>query len=61
MKEDWSKKKYTITITGSQANIILSALINESNDDAVEKGEYSYFRCYKHIADKLEKQGFWES
>lgn len=61
MKADWSKKKYTVTLTGNQANIILNALINESNEDAVERGEYSYFRCYKDFANKLEKQGFWES
>ena len=53
------KEKYTITLTGTQAGLILGALANESVDDAVEFGEYSYGRCYKDTAKKLIKAGFW--
>lgn len=45
----------TITITENQAEIILRALANESNDDAVQFGEYSYWRCYVDIKKKIEK------
>lgn len=51
-------KKYVITLTEKQAQIILNALENESNDDMVERGEYSYWRCYLDIAKKLKKEGY---
>lgn len=46
-------KRITIELTPNQANIILRALRNESNDDACERGEYSYARCYTDISKKL--------
>lgn len=45
--------KIRIELTPNQANIILRALRNESNDDACERGEYSYARCYTDILKKL--------
>lgn len=48
--------KITLTITEKQAFLILKALENESNDDAVEFGEYSYARCYNDIKKKIDKQ-----
>lgn len=57
---NWKTKKLTITITGNQANIILHALENESVDDMVGRGEYSYGRCFTDIEKKLDKAGFWE-
>lgn len=53
------KEKYTITLTATQAGLVLGALENESNDDAVEFGEYSYWRCWRDVAKKLIKAGFW--
>lgn len=47
----------TITITDNQAEIILRALVNESNDDAVGFGEYSYWRCFIDVAKKMKKAG----
>lgn len=47
-----------IELTENQAGLILGALANESNDDAVEFGEYSYWRCYLDIAKKLKRAGF---
>lgn len=49
---------FTITITANQAGIILHALENESSDDVVSRGEYSYYRCYLDIKKKLTKQGW---
>ena len=43
-----------IEITENQANIILRALSNESMDDCVERGEYSYYRCYLDMKKKIE-------
>lgn len=51
-------KRYTISLTERQAHIILNALENESYNDAVERGEYSYWRCFLDIAKKLSKEGF---
>lgn len=42
-----------IELTPNQANIILRALQNEANDDACERGEYSYGRCYADMSKKL--------
>lgn len=50
--------KYTITITENQASTILNALENESVDEPVQFGEYSYGRCYKDIKNKLIKAGW---
>lgn len=50
--------KFTIELTPNQAGLILGALENESMDDAVEFGEYSYGRCYNDVAKKLLKAGF---
>lgn len=47
-----------INLTEKQAGIILGALRNESNDDDVQAGEYSYWRCYRDVARKLQKAGF---
>lgn len=47
-----------ISLTERQAGIILGALRNESNDDDVRAGEYSYWRCYEDVARKLQKAGF---
>lgn len=47
----------TITITDNQAEIILRALANESNDDLVQFGEYSYWRCFVDVAKKMKKAG----
>lgn len=47
-----------ISLTERQAGIILGALRNESNDDDVQAGEYSYWRCYQDVARKLQKAGF---
>lgn len=47
--------KMTITITENQARVILRALANESNDDVVSRGEYSYARCYTDMEKKIEK------
>lgn len=51
--------KYKIELTPAQAGLILGALENESNDDATAFGEYSYWRCYKDVAKKLLKAGFY--
>lgn len=59
MKGKVMKEKYTITLTRAQAGLILGALANESIDDAVQFGEYSYGRCYNDTAKKLIKAGFW--
>ena len=48
-------KKLKIEITEKQADIILRALGNESNDDAAERGEYSYWRCYPDMEKKIKK------
>ena len=45
--------KIKVELTPNQANIILRALRNESNDDACERGEYSYARCYTDMLKKL--------
>lgn len=45
----------TITITDKQAEVILRALRNESNDDMVGRGEYSYWRCYLDMEKKVRK------
>lgn len=50
--------KITITLTENQASIILNALRNESNDDAVQFGEYSYLRCYRDVAKKMQNAGY---
>jgi hypothetical protein len=50
-------KKITITITNNQAEIILRALANESNEDMVQFGEYSYWRCFVDVAKKMKKEG----
>lgn len=50
--------KYKIELTPAQAGLVLGALENESLGDAVEFGEYSYWRCYKDVARKLSKAGF---
>ena len=50
--------KYKIELTENQSWIILHALINESNDDTVERGEYSYWRCFLDLKKKLEKAGY---
>lgn len=55
---DWKKQRFALNVTGNQANIILRALENESSNDEVEPGEYSYYRCYKDIYKQLEKQGW---
>lgn len=44
-----------MTLTENQAEIILRALYNESNDDVVRKGEYSYWRCYLDMEKKFNK------
>ena len=54
---NWRRKKFTITVCGSQANTILRALSNESTDDI--DGEYE--RVYTALAKKLEAQGFWDN
>lgn len=46
-----------IELTENQAGLILGALANESNDDAVQFGEYSYWRCYVDVAKKMKKAG----
>lgn len=51
-------EKVTITLTANQAHIILRALNNESNDDVVGRGEYSYWRCCLDVYKKLKKAGF---
>lgn len=48
-------KRIKIELTESQAEIILRALANESNDDAVQRGEYSYWRCYLDVEKKIKK------
>lgn len=48
-------KKLKIELTENQADIILRALGNESNDDAVQRGEYSYYRCYLDVEKKIKK------
>lgn len=53
------KEKYTITLTATQAGLVLGALENESNDDGAPFGEYSYWRCWRDISKKLIKAGFW--
>ena len=49
---------YNLQLTENQLNLVLRALENESNDDAVEFGEYSYGRCYKDIKAKAKKAGW---
>lgn len=44
-----------ICITENQARIILHALENESVDDEVKRGEYSYYRCFLDMKKKIEK------
>lgn len=51
------KKKITVELTENQARIILHALENESNNDVVERGEYSYYRCMLDLEKKFEKAG----
>ena len=53
-------KQFTITVTENQARIILHALSNEANGDVVERGEYSYWRCYLDMDKKLAKAGYKE-
>lgn len=48
-------KRIKIELTENQARVILHALENESNDDEVRRGEYSYWRCYLDIEKKIEK------
>lgn len=50
-------KKITVELTENQARIILHALENESNDDVVERGEYSYYRCLIDLGKKFKKAG----
>lgn len=50
--------KITIELTENQAGLILGALENESSQDMVEFGEYSYWRCYEDVAKKMLKAGF---
>lgn len=50
-------KKITVALTENQARIILHALENESNDDIVERGGYSYYRCLLDLEKKFEKAG----
>lgn len=47
--------KIKIELTENQARIILHALYNESIDDEVKRGEYSYYRCYLDMEKKIEK------
>ena len=44
-----------IELTENQANIILSALANESIDDEPKRGEYSYYRCYLDMKKKIDR------
>lgn len=48
----------TVKLTENQVALILGALRNESCDDAVEFGEYSYLRCYNDVAKKVIKAGY---
>lgn len=45
----------TVKLTENQANLILHALANESSEDAVQFGEYSYYRCYLDVKKKIDK------
>lgn len=47
--------KLKVELTENQARVILNALANESNDDEVERGEYSYYRCYLDIEKKIKR------
>lgn len=51
------KNTITVTLTENQAYIILNALENESYEDRVQFGEYSFERCYYDVKKKFLKAG----
>lgn len=56
-KDNWTKRRFTLTLTGRQANTILLALANESVD---EGSDQLCYKCYKAFGRKLNDQGFWK-
>ena len=49
-KREWETKEFNLTLTGSQANKILTVLLDEANDDR---------DAYWDFSSALAKAGFW--